>query len=138
MPNDAVGRFAPSPSGPMHAGSLVAALASWLDARARGARWLVRIEDVDTPRCVAGMDRVILQQLAQLGLTPDAAPLYQSSRGDAYRQALQRLLDDGWVYACSCSRSDIDAALAAAGQPHSRHAMRIYPGTCRNGLRGPG
>jgi hypothetical protein len=77
------GRFAPSPTGPLHAGSLVAALGSWLDARAQGGRWLVRIEDVDTPRCLPGMDAVILRQLATLGLRPDEPPAYQSQRGDA-------------------------------------------------------
>ena len=76
-----VGRFAPSPTGPLHAGSLVAALASWLDARAQGGRWLLRIEDVDTPRTVAGADQIILQQLATCGLHPDAPPVWQSQRG---------------------------------------------------------
>ncbi len=130
------GRFAPSPTGPLHAGSLVAALASWLDARARGARWLVRIEDVDTPRCVPGMDRVILQQLATLGLVPDEAPLWQSQRTDAYRQALDTLRVAGWAYPCGCTRSDIDAALAAQGRPRARHRQAVYPGTCRDGLHG--
>jgi glutamyl-Q tRNA(Asp) synthetase len=87
----AIGRFAPSPTGPLHAGSLVAALASWLDARARGGRWLVRIEDVDTPRCLSGMETIILRQLATLGLQPDAPPLRQSTRGGAYQQALDTL-----------------------------------------------
>jgi len=130
------GRFAPSPTGPLHAGSLVAALGSWLDARAQGGRWLVRIEDVDAPRCLPGMDRIILQQLATLGLRPDEPPLYQTTRGDAYRQALDTLRDSGWAYDCGCSRSDIDAALAAAGRPRARHQQAVYPGTCRNGLRG--
>ena len=130
------GRFAPSPTGPLHAGSLVAALASWLDARARGGRWLVRIEDVDTPRCVSGMDRVILGQLAALGLHADAPPLYQSTRAAAYRQALDRLRADGWAYDCGCTRRDIEATLVAAGTPRARHAQAIYPGTCRDGLHG--
>ena len=130
------GRFAPSPTGPLHAGSLVAALGSWLDARAQGGRWLVRIEDVDAPRCLPGMDRVILQQLATLGLRPDEPPLYQTTRGEAYRRALDTLRDSGWAYDCGCSRSDIDAALAAAGRPRARHQQAVYPGTCRAGLRG--
>ena len=130
------GRFAPSPTGPLHAGSLVAALASWLDARSHGGRWLVRIEDVDTPRCLPGMDRVILRQLATLGLLPDEPPLYQSTRGSAYQQALDALRSRGWTYDCGCSRSDIDAALAAQGRQPGRHAQAVYPGTCRDGLRG--
>ena len=132
----ATGRFAPSPTGPLHAGSLVAALGSWLDARSRGGRWLLRIEDVDTPRCLSDMDRVILQQLALLGLQADEPPVYQSTRGAAYRQALDRLRASGWAYDCGCTRSDIDAALAAAGRPRARHQQAVYPGTCRDGLRG--
>ena len=130
------GRFAPSPTGPLHAGSLVAALASWLDARAHGGRWLVRIEDVDAPRCLPGMDRLILQQLAACGLFPDEPPLYQSARGEAYQAALDTLRNAGWAYECGCSRSDIDAALAAAGRPRARHQQAVYPGTCRGGLHG--
>jgi glutamyl-Q tRNA(Asp) synthetase len=132
----AVGRFAPSPTGPLHAGSLVAALASWLDARAHGGRWLVRIEDIDTPRCVPGADRVILQQLARCGLLPDEPPWRQSDRHDAYASALQRLADDGAAYPCGCTRKDIEAALAAVGTVRARHAERAYPGTCRSGLHG--
>jgi glutamyl-Q tRNA(Asp) synthetase len=130
------GRFAPSPTGPLHAGSLVAALASWLDAKAHGGQWLVRIEDVDTPRCVAGMDDFILQQLAALGLLPDEPPWRQSQRGSAYAAALEQLAHAGRAYPCGCTRRDIDDALTAQGLTHTRHAERIYPGTCRTGLHG--
>jgi len=130
------GRFAPSPTGPLHAGSLVAALASWLDARARAGHWLVRIEDVDAPRCVPGMDQMILQQLDALGLRPDAAPVRQSQRQAAYGQALDRLLALGRAYPCACSRRDVETALAETGRPRVRHTQAVYPGTCRNGLHG--
>jgi len=130
------GRFAPSPTGPLHAGSLVAALASWLDARAHGGQWLVRIEDVDTPRCLAGMDQTILAQLSTCGLRPDEPPWVQSQRSAAYAGSLHRLVQAGRAYACGCTRADIDAAWAARGVAHQRHAERIYPGTCRDGLRG--
>ncbi|HZY19520.1 MAG TPA: tRNA glutamyl-Q(34) synthetase GluQRS [Ramlibacter sp.] len=130
------GRFAPSPTGPLHAGSLVAALASWLDARAHGGRWLVRIEDVDTPRCVPGADAVILQQLAACGLVPDEPPAWQSARGALYQSALDRLVAAGRAYACACSRKDIEEALAALGRPRLRGREAPYPGTCRHGLRG--
>jgi glutamyl-Q tRNA(Asp) synthetase len=134
-----VGRFAPSPTGALHAGSLVAALASWLDARAHGGRWLVRIEDVDRPRCIVGMDREILRQLEACGLQADGEVVWQSQRDAAYAVALQRLLREGRAYPCACSRRDIDAALAAAGRPRVRHGERPYPGTCRperGGLHG--
>ncbi|RZJ24811.1 MAG: tRNA glutamyl-Q(34) synthetase GluQRS, partial [Haliea sp.] len=130
------GRFAPSPTGPLHAGSLVAALASWLDARAHGGQWLVRIEDVDTPRCVPGADTLILQQLAACGLQPDAPPLYQSRRGAAYQSALDELIAAQQAYPCACTRQDIAQALAASGQQKSRHGELVYPGTCRHGLQG--
>ena len=113
------GRFAPSPTGPLHAGSLVAALASWLDAQAHQGLWLVRIEDVDTPRCVPGADQIILQQLSACGLVPDEAPMYQSQRGAAYQQALDRLVAEGLAYPCACTRKDIADALAAAGQSNA-------------------
>jgi glutamyl-Q tRNA(Asp) synthetase len=130
------GRFAPSPTGPLHAGSLVAALASWLDARRHGGVWLVRIEDVDTPRCVPGADRQILEQLQRCGLTSDEPPLWQSSRGDAYQAALDRLVAQGQAYPCACSRKDIETALAAQGRPRVRGQEAPYPGTCRDGLHG--
>ena len=91
MTSGYVGRFAPSPTGALHAGSLVAALASWLDARAYQGRWLVRMEDIDTPRCVAGADALILAQLAACGLHADAPVLRQSTRHSAYAAALARL-----------------------------------------------
>jgi glutamyl-Q tRNA(Asp) synthetase len=131
-----IGRFAPSPTGPLHLGSLVAALASWLDARAQDGRWLVRIEDVDTPRCVAGAAEFILRQLAELGLVADEAPLWQSQRGGVYQQALDRLVARGAAYPCACSRKDIEAALAAQGLARQRHGELVYPGTCRHGLGG--
>ena len=130
------GRFAPSPTGPLHAGSLVAALASWLDARAHGGTWLVRIEDVDTPRCVPGADEFILQQLAACGLVPDEAPVWQSQRAAIYQTALDTLIARGAAYPCACSRSDIERALAASGRSKPRHGELVYPGTCRNGLHG--
>ena len=134
-----IGRFAPSPTGPLHAGSLVAALASWLDARAHGGRWLVRVEDVDAPRCLPGMAERILAQLAACGLTPDAPPAWQSARGALYQAALDPLLRRGLAYPCACSRQDIAAAQARAGIVRERGQELPYPGTCRpenGGLRG--
>ncbi|MBS0341139.1 MAG: tRNA glutamyl-Q(34) synthetase GluQRS [Proteobacteria bacterium] len=134
-----IGRFAPSPTGPLHAGSLVAALASWLDVRAHGgpqARWLVRIEDADTERCQSGMGQVILQQLAACGLLPDEAPVWQTRRTALYETALSQLQQAGLAYPCGCSRKDIDEALARLGLVHTRHGERVYPGTCRDGLHG--
>lgn len=133
------GRFAPSPTGPLHAGSLVAALASWLDARAHGGAWLVRMEDVDTPRCVPGAGEMILRQLAACGLVSDEPVLAQSQRGALYQQALDRLIAQGHAYPCACSRKDIEAALQAQGITRERHHSAVYPGTCRpdqGGLRG--
>ena len=131
-----VGRFAPTPSGPLHAGSLVAALASWLDARAHHGRWLLRFEDVDGPRSVPGIERLILQQLAAVGLVPDAPPQWQSQRGPLYAQALEQLRARQLAYPCACTRRDIDERLAALGLAAAAGAERIYPGTCRNGLAG--
>jgi glutamyl-Q tRNA(Asp) synthetase len=146
-----LGRFAPSPTGALHAGSLVAALASWLDARANHGTWLVRIEDVDTPRCVPGADLEILRQLALCGLVPDATPLYQSQRGAHYQAALDALIKSNAAYPCGCSRKDIEIALKLRSEapkptqgdtppPTSltkpRGAELVYPGTCRTGLHG--
>jgi glutamyl-Q tRNA(Asp) synthetase len=134
-----VGRFAPSPTGPLHAGSLVAALASWLDARVHGGRWLVRIEDVDLPRCVPGVAEIILSQLARCGLVSDDEPWVQSRGEQRYAAAMERLIGLGCVYACSCSRRDIEQALRARGEPPQRHRELVYPGTCRpdsGGLQG--
>lgn len=126
-----VGRFAPSPTGPLHAGSAVAALASWLDARAHRGRWLLRIEDVDTPRCVDGADREILRQLDALGLTPDEAPQWQSRRGALYAAALDRLVAAGAAYPCACTRQQVALANAALGRSATRHGELVYPGSCR-------
>jgi glutamyl-Q tRNA(Asp) synthetase len=122
------GRFAPSPTGPLHFGSLVAALASWLDARAAGGVWLLRMDDLDKPREQPGAAGTILRQLDGLGLTWDGPVLYQSARGASYRSALEALERRGATYPCGCTRSEIaDSALAIDG-------ARIYPGTCRSGL----
>ncbi len=134
LPRRYTGRFAPSPTGPLHAGSLVAALASWLDARACGGTWLLRIEDVDTPRCLPGLDAFIRQQLAACGLVPDAPPTCQSQRHPLYQDALDQLITHGWAYPCACSRKEIAASQALVVR--SRHAELVYPGTCRSGLFG--
>src|SRR5262245_588818 len=121
-----VGRFAPSPTGPLHFGSLVAALASWLDARVAGGRWLVRIEDLDAPRVVPGAEDAILRQLESFGLSWDGEVVHQSSRIQAYEKTLRALKIH--AYDCGCTRRELeDSALAIDG-------ARIYPGTCRAGL----
>ncbi|MDO9074001.1 MAG: tRNA glutamyl-Q(34) synthetase GluQRS [Rubrivivax sp.] len=130
------GRFAPSPTGLLHAGSLVAALASWLDARAHRGAWLVRIEDIDTPRCVPGAGEGILGQLAACGMRPDEPPWWQSTRGAAYAAALRQLRAGGHAYDCACTRKDIELYWLARGVPHEAEAERIYPGTCRPGPGG--
>ncbi|KAF1027976.1 MAG: Glutamyl-Q tRNA(Asp) synthetase [Burkholderia plantarii] len=127
------GRFAPSPTGPLHFGSLVGALASWLDARVHGGTWLVRIEDVDGPRTVPGAADDILATLAAFGLVPDAPPVWQSRRDAAYTAALDALTAAGCVYPCGCTRKEIADSLRAA---HERHTTLAYPGTCRTGLHG--
>lgn len=131
-----LGRFAPSPTGPLHAGSLVAALASWLDARAHQGQWLVRMEDVDTPRCLPGAGDTVLSQLRACGLFFDGSVVWQSQRGDAYQNALDQLVQQGWAYPCGCSRKAVEDAQAASGHARARHSASVYPGTCRHGLRG--
>ncbi len=127
-----VGRFAPSPSGPLHAGSVVAALASYLDARTHGGSWLVRMEDLDAPRNVHGADQVILQQLQTLGMQWDGEVLYQSRRLSAYQQSYDALLSLNLTYPCGCTRREIaDSVLRMQG--HFPEGERPYPGTCRSG-----
>lgn len=116
-----VGRFAPSPTGDLHFGSLVSAVGSYLEAKSTGGLWLLRIEDIDPPREVAGSAGRIIDDLASLGLIPDGPVLYQSSRLGAYQKAVDHLLDQGMAFPCACSRKD----LSKSGR---------YPGTCRNGL----
>ncbi len=120
-----LGRFAPSPTGPLHAGSLLAAMGSYLDARANGAGWLVRIEDLDTPRVVPGCADDHLRTLEAFGFEWDGAVLHQSTRREAYRAALATLAAAGRIYRCSCSRKDL--ADEGGDEP------RGYPGTCRAG-----
>ncbi len=122
------GRFAPSPTGPLHFGSLIAAVASYADARHHGGAWLLRIEDVDTPRCVNGATEEILRTLAACGMQIDGKVIYQSRRNDAYHAALDRLRRQQQVYACACSRREIaDSGLRGIEGP-------VYPGTCRDGI----
>lgn len=120
-----IGRFAPSPTGPLHLGSLVAALASFLDARATGGRWLVRMEDLDRPRCDQAAADTILRQLEAYGLGWDGAVVYQSQRDDAYAAALDALRAQGAVFPCSCTRSQL------AHAPRNADGETVYPGTCR-------
>lgn len=131
-----IGRFAPSPSGPLHAGSLVAALGSWLDARAHGGRWLLRIEDVDGPRTQVGAVDHILRQLSALGLHHDGDVLVQSQRGNVYQHALDALVREGHAFACACSRQMLAAQARALGLDVRPGEERVYLGTCREGLAG--
>jgi len=125
------GRFAPSPTGPLHAGSLLAALGSWLDARKNGGKWLLRIEDLDTPRCIPGADQQIQSQLLACGLSWDEEPTYQSQRQGLYQDALERLNGLELLYPCICSRQTIANTLASLGIKTPRNQEMVYPGTCR-------
>jgi glutamyl-Q tRNA(Asp) synthetase len=127
------GRFAPSPTGPLHVGSLVSALASWLDARARGGSWLVRIDDIDGPRTVPGAAAEILATLEHFGMHADEPPVWQSRRTAHYARAFAQLQATGLVYPCGCTRKEIADSLLHA---HARHTTLAYPGTCRDGLHG--
>ncbi|HEX9178861.1 MAG TPA: tRNA glutamyl-Q(34) synthetase GluQRS [Burkholderiales bacterium] len=122
------GRFAPSPTGPLHFGSLVAAAGSFLEARCRGGEWLVRMEDLDPPRVVPGAADDILRTLEALGFAWDGNVAWQSRRADAYHAALERLRETGLTYPCACSRKEVaDSAVAGI-------EGFVYPGTCRGGL----
>lgn len=125
------GRFAPSPTGPLHAGSLVSALGSWLDARANQGAWLVRIEDLDTPRCIPGTDELILAQLQACGLFWDEEVTWQSQRLASYQNALETLYSLQQIYPCTCSRQQITSVLSSQGKLRARNQEQVYPGTCR-------
>lgn len=127
MPLTYIGRYAPSPTGPLHFGSLVAAVGSYLDARAQGGRWLLRMEDLDPPREMPGAADGILHSLEAFGFQWDGAVLFQSRRREAYAAATAELLRSGAAFPCACSRSEIaDSGLHGLEGP-------IYPGTCRHG-----
>ncbi len=120
-----IGRFAPSPTGPLHFGSLVAAVASYADARAVNGQWLLRIEDVDTTRCSRAAETEILRQLVAYGFVADGVVVRQSERGEIYEAAIARLTSPGHVFACTCSRKMLEGVPRADGET-------IYPGTCRD------
>ncbi|HUQ09988.1 MAG TPA: tRNA glutamyl-Q(34) synthetase GluQRS [Steroidobacteraceae bacterium] len=126
------GRFAPSPTGPLHLGSLLAAMGSYLDARATGGRWLVRIEDLDTPRVIPGCADEQLRMLERFGFEWDGEILHQSARREAYRDAIARLGAMGRTFRCSCSRKDLAGAALTGDEAQG------YPGTCRDGPTRPG
>lgn len=122
------GRFAPSPTGPLHFGSLVAAIGSYLEARTRQGEWLVRIEDLDGPRVVAGAAESILRTLEAFGMDWDGDVVYQSQRNDAYHAALHLLRQHGLTYHCACTRREVaDSWINGVDGV-------VYPGTCRNGI----
>ncbi|MDP1831111.1 MAG: tRNA glutamyl-Q(34) synthetase GluQRS [Geothrix sp.] len=123
-----LGRFAPSPTGVLHLGNLRTALASWLSARGAGGRWIIRMEDVDGPRCRRDLGEAQLRDLAALGLESDGPVLWQSDRGALYREALAALHGAGRLYPCACTRKDLQLLASA---PHAEDGLRPYPGRCR-------
>lgn len=123
------GRFAPSPTGALHAGSLATALASWLDARAAGGTWIIRIEDLDPPRTVPGAAERIVEALARCGLESDEPVVFQSTRRELYEAAFARLQAAGLIYGCACSRRDVDEVIEA----QANRRAGVYPRTCANG-----
>ena len=122
------GRFAPSPTGPLHFGSLIAALASYCDARIADGQWLVRVEDVDLPRTRPGAEDAILSTLERYGFAWDGPVTRQRKRGASYEAALERLVASGAAYRCTCTRRELGSASQDVG------SERVYPGTCRNGI----
>lgn len=124
-----IGRFAPSPTGVLHLGNLRTALASWLSARAAGGCWIVRMEDVDGPRCRRDLGEAQLRDLAALGIESDVPVLWQSDRGPAYQAALEVLHASDRLYPCACSRKDLQKLASA---PHAEDGLRPYPGRCRD------
>jgi glutamyl-queuosine tRNA(Asp) synthetase len=124
-----IGRFAPSPTGVLHLGNLRTALASWLSAKVRGGRWLIRMEDVDGPRCRRDLGEGQLRDLAALGLESDGPVVWQSDRSMAYRAALEALHAADRLYACTCTRRDLQLLASA---PHGDEGLRPYPGRCRD------
>lgn len=129
-----VGRFAPSPTGPLHLGSLVAAVGSWLFARSAGGSWLVRIEDLDEAREVPGSADEILRALDVFGLEPDGQILRQSDRTELYEEALARLRESGLVFPCACTRAELARVASAPASEDPSEQDPVYPGTCRAGL----
>ena len=127
-----VGRFAPSPTGPLHTGSLVAAVGSWLMAKSSGGRWLLRIDDLDRDRCRQQFEDDILRTLERFGLAWDGVITRQSDNTAAYAEAFEQLCKAGMVYPCGCSRAEIARSASA---PHPGEEIP-YPGTCRSGLAG--